>query len=330
MKNVFTKLLLLVSIISLGQGQKTLQKNKTADSTLYFTAINWINLAKTNPNEKELKIEEEDLEPGNFQSNNKYFQDILFFSTKSKQQILFEVFLTINEQIRKKEFFKNQDSISNFFHQKYEIGFFYDADYEKNKKWEKTFYNLERSLTFEDFLQVVINNLLIDLVKPINVSGILRHGKYTLAYNWDFFEETAMSPKGMNMLLRNIHSLPVSKTLHADKKIDLQYASLSNFDIWTYYPDSKIRGLIFSETELKKYKCADLKLPFCGCFKTSNGYLVEPNTRGFKELYISQYENDHVKLSKDYQLMLDFFSQKMIPFRIWSNGSGVKNPKSSK
>lgn len=322
---------MLVSSISFGQGQKTSQKSKAIESTLYFTVINWIYLANTNPNEKELKIEEEDFEPGgNYQSNNKYFQDILFFSTKSKQQILFEVFLTINKEIRKKEFFKNADSISNFFHQKYEVGFFYDAEYEKGKKFEKSFGNLERHITYEDFTKIIVKNLSIDLLKTIELSECIQKAPYTLAYNWDFFEETAMSPKGMNMLLRNIHSLPVDKTLHSNKKGDLQYASLSNFDIWSYYPDSKIKGLVFSETDFKKYKCSDLKLPFCGCYKTSNGYVVEPSTRNFKELYKAQYENDNIKLSKDYQLMLDFFNQKMMPFIVWNKGSTGNNQNSTK
>jgi hypothetical protein len=320
MKKLLSKFLMLISSVSFGQGQKTLQKNKADDPTSYFTVINWIYLANTNPNEKDLKIEEDDLEPGgNYQSANKYFQNILFFSTKPKQQILFEIFLTVNKEIRKKEFFKNADSISSFFHQKYEVGFFYDSEYEKGKKFERSFSNLERHITFEDFKKIVVNNFTIDLVKTIELSECIQKAPYTLAYNWDFFEETAVSPKGMNMLLRNIHSLPVGKTLHSDKKWDLQFASLCNLDIWSYYPDSKLKGIVFSETDLKKYKCSDLKISFCSCFKTPNEYIIEPNTRDFRELYKSQYQNDNARFSKDYQLMLDFFNQKMRPFNIWDN-----------
>lgn len=319
-KNILTLILLLTSIISHSQGQKTSKKAKSTSTTLYFTVINWIYLANTNPNEKERKINEDDLEPANYQSANKYFQGILFYSTKVETRLQFEAFLTINEVIRKKEFFHNSDSISNFFHKKYSIGFFYDAEYEKakalNNEWSKTFGKLERFITLEDFSRVIVPNLKLKLIEPIDITEITKQAKYTLAYNWDFYEEGNLPPLGMNILMKFIPDIPVKETLHSNEVVDLQYASLSNLDVVTYYPDSKVKGLVFSESDLKKYKCSELKYSFVECSKTISGFEVWPNTRNFATTYKSQYENNSSLFSKHYDLMLNFFSQKIKPFTI--------------
>lgn len=305
--------------ISYRKEQNTLLKTNPSSAVTYFTVINWINLAYKDADGSAFKINEGGIAPAyNLQTTKLYFENIIFSSTKSKEEILYQAFLTINEQIRKKQYYTYPDSIAAYFLQKYDIGFFYNEAFEKGQKFEKSFTNLERHITLDDFKKIILRNFKIELIKKTDINKLSQKAPFTLIYNWDFFEELSMSPKGMNILLRNMHNLPVSETLHAADKTSLQLAALENLDIWTYNADSRLTGLKFAETDFIKYKCADLKLPFCSCIKTITGYEVAPFTRNIKEIFNEHYKNDKTKFDNDFQAMLDFLSQKISPFSIWN------------
>ncbi|MFC3811139.1 hypothetical protein [Lacihabitans lacunae] len=217
---------------------------KKQSDKIYFKILNF-NLAEGKLDSARLESLQEYDGEYNYELSNEYFENALFFSESEIELIKFQIFFTKHAHFRYPEFYNDAQVIQDYYEKKYQTPFFFAlSDDELKKKYHPTF-QLGKHLNFEDYKSVIQPNLKLELIRVIEPEKI-HSDNFSVFYNWDFFEETQISPFS-NSFLRFIEAIPYDsrKTNYDSKekaKIGAFNALLENASSTA---DTTLKGLSF-------------------------------------------------------------------------------------
>jgi len=232
------------------------------EENIYFKAINFFNLEYLNYSSKcfpedskehldnlndSIYRENFDMKRmfenhNNYQIENKYIEEPLFFSNQDLNKIKFNIFKTSIITFSKSVYFKTPDKVQSYFWEKYKIAFLIDLD--KEKKYSK------HNLNYQDFINVILPNLSLELIQIFDLKKI---NKNRIIYNWGFFEEN----ENFNAFYENFSQIPY-KPLDNPKTIDCNTIALRNIlkiaqsTVDTAYKGHHIKNLKNYNTEVRR------------------------------------------------------------------------------
>jgi len=121
--------------------------------------------------------------------DNDFFQNLSFYSSKTQDEIDFEVFstfatLTYRDRcdiFRMEKDYNNAGEIQDYFYKKYGIKYFNDIEIEQNPNlsFSDWIFNRNHAITFDDFVKIIKPNFRHSFTELVDSDEAL--------FNWDFF-----------------------------------------------------------------------------------------------------------------------------------------------
>ncbi|ELR73833.1 hypothetical protein C900_01443 [Fulvivirga imtechensis AK7] len=220
------------------------KKATTKSNKVYFKTLNYNVLeGQIDPSRLE-SLQEYDGEY-NYELSNKYFENALFYSESDKNLIRFQIFFTKHAHFRYPEFYRDSQEIQDHYKNQYETPFFFSLSNDQLKKKYHPTFQLGEFLNLKDFKDIILPNLKFDFINEIKPNVLDKNGYYVF-YNWDFFEETQISPYS-NSFLRYIDFLPYNS--RTNKYNSKEHAKIGAFNALLENAcstaDTRLKGLKF-------------------------------------------------------------------------------------
>jgi hypothetical protein len=254
---------------------------------------------------------------GNLNLNQKYFDILLLFSNKTLTEIEFEIFISFNKFFRRTSFFNNVEEIQQHFIETYKLPFFFQGEFlTHNSDWEK----IERSITYDDFEKVIIKNLNIKLVKPIEYNQIVSN---SIIYNWDFFEDLDSCPSKRNVLFENISHFPISDASKGSSSFNSRVIALATLFEVAHNGYYKLRGFRIPKYIIEEAKINIEEILYFetvsseSSFSINEGYIdIFPTFRDFINFQKDNFKNEDFEFIKDFEKLMGNFKNYLLPFYI--------------